>query len=138
MLNLRYVHGALHRCRKATTVVSADARERGGANACRESRIANRESRGPCGVTAAARTPPIRRRYVIDTSPRRADGPNEFDGVNTRRRSASAARRQPSRNKKLYAFSAGTPPRCAYSTFEPAGNSPSRTFSIIPCIDLPS
>ncbi|KGS39904.1 hypothetical protein X961_5635 [Burkholderia pseudomallei MSHR5613] len=137
MLNLRYVHGALHRCRKATTVVSADARERGGANACRESRIARAvrcRRRGP----HAADTTPIRRRYVIDTSPRRADGPDEFDGVNTRRRSASAARRQPSRNKKLYAFSAGTPPRCAYSTFEPAGNSPSRTFSIIPCIDLPS
>jgi len=46
--------------------------------------------------------------------------------------------RQPLRNRKLYAFSAGTPPRCAYSTLEPAGNSPRRTLSIMPCIDLPS
>src|SRR2546427_13286506 len=45
---------------------------------------------------------------------------------------------QPLRNRKLYALSAGTPPRWAYSTREPLGNSPRRTMSIMPGVDLPS
>ncbi len=45
---------------------------------------------------------------------------------------------QPSRKIPLYALNAGTPPRCAYSTFDPGSNSPRRTLSIIPCIDFPS
>lgn len=41
-------------------------------------------------------------------------------------------------NREPYALSAGTPPRWAYSTRDPGGNSPRRTLSIKPCIDLPS
>lgn len=51
---------------------------------------------------------------------------------------ALAACIYPLRKISAYALSAGTPPRCAYSTFEPGSNSPSRTLSIIACIDLPS
>ncbi len=44
----------------------------------------------------------------------------------------------PFRKISAYALNAGTPPRCAYSTFDPGSNSPRRTLSIIPCIDFPS
>ncbi len=44
--------------------------------------------------------------------------------------------RHPLRKISAYALNAGTPPRCAYSTFDPGSNSPRRTLSIIPCIDL--
>src|SRR5215207_1528129 len=42
------------------------------------------------------------------------------------------------RNRPAYALSAGWPPRCAYSTFEPFSISSRLTRSIIPAIDFPS
>ena len=42
------------------------------------------------------------------------------------------------RKSPAYALSAGWPPRCAYSTFEPLSISPLLTRSIIPAIDFPS
>jgi len=44
--------------------------------------------------------------------------------------------RHPLRKISAPALSAGTPPRCAYSTFGPGSNSPRRTLSIIPSIGL--
>ena len=37
-----------------------------------------------------------------------------------------------------YAFKAGAPPRCTYSTLEPFGISPASAMAISPAIDFPS